>query len=193
MVSVWKRWMVCVGVVGCLATTVNAADVAGIKLAEEVVVAGSPLRLNGAGVRYKAIFKVYAGGLYLTRKASTGEDVLASPGPKRMQITMLLDVEGKKFSKEFIRGFDDNANKAEMAPLVPGLIRMGQFLGDHGKFLAGETFTIDWVPGTGAILSINNKVQGEPFKEVEFYNALLSMWVGKSPADWRFKDAVLGR
>ncbi|MDT8989305.1 chalcone isomerase family protein [Curvibacter sp. APW13] len=190
---VWKRWMACLGVVWGSVAGAATVDVAGVKFADELALGGTALRLNGAGVRYKAIFKVFAGGLYLTRKSATAEEVLSAPGPKRMQINLLVDVEAKKFSKEFIRGFDDNANKSEMAPLVPGLIRMGQILGDHGKFMAGESFTIDWLPGTGAVLAINNKVQGEPFKEVEFYNALLSIWVGKSPADWRFKDAVLGR
>ena len=64
-------------------------DIAGIKLDNPVEVAGSKLALNGAGVRYKAVFPVYVAGLYLSQKAGTPEEVLAAPGPKRISITML--------------------------------------------------------------------------------------------------------
>lgn len=33
----------------------------------------------------------------------------------------------------------------------------------------------------------------EPFKEPEFFNALLRGWLGPKPADWQLKDALLGK
>ena len=50
---------------------------------------GARLQLNGAGTRYRGPFKVYAAGLYLSRKAATPEEVLASAGVKRLAVTML--------------------------------------------------------------------------------------------------------
>ena len=41
-------------------------DLSGVKLEDRVTVAGAPLVLNGAGVRYKAVFQVYTAGLYLS-------------------------------------------------------------------------------------------------------------------------------
>jgi hypothetical protein len=35
-------------------------------------------------------------------------------------------------------------------------------------------------------------VLGQPFKEPEFFQALLDIWIGKDPADWMLKDALLG-
>jgi hypothetical protein len=52
---------------------------------------------------------------------------------------------------------------------------------------------IDWVPGTGTMVIVKGVPQGEPFKEPEFFNALLRIWLGPSPADWKLKDALLGR
>ena len=46
-------------------------EVAGVRYAPTAVVGNATLQLNGAGVRYKAIFKVYAAGLYLGSKATT--------------------------------------------------------------------------------------------------------------------------
>ena len=59
--------------------------------------------------------------------------------------------------------------------------------------LAGENFTIDWIPDTGTIVSVKGKQQGEPFKEPEFYAALMRIWLGPDPADAKLKDALLGK
>lgn len=175
---------------GAMAATV---DVAGVKMAEAVDIHGAKLVLNGAGVRYKAVFKVYAAGLYLGKKAATTEEVLATPGPKRMHITMLRDIDSNELGKLFTRGVQDNAPKTEMSKLVPGLIRMGQVFADQKKLMAGDVFMIDWIPGTGTVLTVKGMVQGEPFKEVEFFNALIRIWLGPEPADWKLKDALLGK
>ncbi len=52
---------------------------------------------------------------------------------------------------------------------------------------------IDWVPGTGTVITVKGVPQGEPFKEPEFFNALLRIWLGPNPADWKLKDALLGQ
>ena len=41
-----------------LVTQARAAEVSGVKLEDRATVAGTPLVLNGAGVRYKGPFKV---------------------------------------------------------------------------------------------------------------------------------------
>ena len=187
----------CMTALAALALACSAAastvDVGGIKLDDTADVRGSKLVLNGAGVRYKAVFKVYAAGLYLGKKVSTPEEIYASPGPKRMSVTMLRDIDSNELGKSFTRAFEDNASKAEMSKLIPGLIKMGQIFSDQKKLVTGDTFTIDWIPGTGTVISVKGKPQGEPFKEVEFHNALMRIWFGPSPADWKLKDALLGK
>lgn len=168
-------------------------DVAGVKFDNPIDVRGTKLELNGAGVRYKAVFKVYAAGLYLTKKAGTPEEVMAAAGPKRMSITMLRDIDSAELGKLFVRGVEDNSPKSEMSKLIPGLIRMGQIFSDQKKLLAGEVFMIEWVPGTGTVITVKGKVQGEPFKEPEFFNALMRIWLGPNPADWKLKEALLGK
>ena len=168
-------------------------DVAGVQLEDRITVNGSPLQLNGAGVRYKAVFKVYTAGLYLGQKATTTEQVLAAPGPRRMTITMLRDIDSAELGKLFSRGMEDNMERSAFSKLIPGVIRMSQVFTDHKKLLAGETFVLDWVPGTGTVLTVKGKVEGEPFKEPEFFNALMRIWLGPKPADWQLKDALPGK
>lgn len=176
--------------VGVLAATV---EVGGIKIEDVQDVQGSKVPLNGAGVRFKAIFKVYAAGLYVGKKVATAEELFAAPGPKRMSITLLRDIDSNELGKNFTRGFEDNSPKSEMSKLIPGLIRMGQIFADQKKMLTGENFTIDWIPGTGTIITVKGKQQGEPFKEPEFYNALMRIWLGPNPADAKLKEGLLGR
>lgn len=180
---------------GLLAVGASAAtvDVGGVKLEDSADVRGSKLVLNGAGIRYKAVFKVYTAGLYLGKKASTPEEMLAAPGAKRMSITMLREIDSNELGKLFTRGVQDNAPKTEMSKLVPGLIKMGEIFSNQKRLMTGDVFTIDWVPGTGTIITVKGVPQGEPFKEPEFFNALMRIWLGPEPADWKLKDALLGK
>lgn len=168
-------------------------DVGGVRHPASVSVQGTALQLNGAGIRYKAVFKVYTAGLYLSQKADTPEAALASTGPKRMHITMLREIDANELGKLFTRGVEDNTPKGEYARLVPGLIRMGEVFSAHKKLLPGDTFTIDWLPGQGTVIAVKGQVQGQPFKEPEFFQALMRIWLGKNPADHLLKDALLGK
>jgi hypothetical protein len=49
------------------------------------------------------------------------------------------------------------------------------------------------VPGTGTTVYVRGVAQGEPFREPEFFNALLRIWLGPAPADWRLKESLLGK
>ena len=173
----------------CAQTTVS-----GVKYAATVEMpGGGKVLLNGAGVRYKAVFKVYTAGLYLSRKAGTPEEALAAPGAKRMHVTMLRDIDSSELGKMFSRGIEDNMDKTRFSRLIPGVIRMSQIFSDVKQLKAGDNFLIDWVPGTGTVITIKGVPQGEPFKEPEFYGALLRLWIGPHPADWKLKDALLGQ
>lgn len=175
------------------ATHAQPVVLSGVKFDDANDVRGSRLQLNGAGLRYKAVFKVYAAGLYLPKKAASPEEVLAMPGAKRISITMLREIDSSEFGKMFSRGMEDNMDKSAFSRLVPGVLRMSQIFSDHKKLNPGELFTIDWVPGTGTVVTVKGVQQGEPFKEPEFFNALLRIWLGPNPADWKLKDALLGR
>jgi hypothetical protein len=188
-----KQWaagaVLCLLAVGAMAQV----NVSGVRYDESVDARGTKLQLNGAGVRYKAVFKVYTAGLYLTKKAGTTEEALAAPGPKRLNIVMLRDIDSGELGKLFSRGMEDNMDKAAFSKLIPGVLRMSQVFSDHKKLVAGDTFSIDWVPGTGTVITVKGVPQGEPFKEPEYFNALLRIWLGPNPADWKLKDALLGK
>jgi len=169
-----------------------ATEIAGVKVEDTATVAGTRLQLNGAGIRYKGPFKVYVGELYTTKKVSSLEELVAAPGPKRLTMTFVREIEAGPFGKLLTRGVEDNVPKAELSKLVPGLIRMSDIFSVNKILVPGETVVLDWIPGTGLVITAKGKVQGEPFKEPEFYKAIMSIWFGPVPADFKLKDAMLG-
>ena len=176
-----------------LAAQAQTTDVGGVKYEASQPLANTKLVLNGAGVRYKAVFKVYAAGLYLSTRAGTPEEVLATPGPKRLHIVMLRDIDANELGKLFTRGMQDNSPREEFSKSIPGTMRMSDIFSAKKKLVTGESFSVDWVPGTGTTVVINGKPQGEPIKEPEFFTALMKIWLGKSPADAQLKAALLGK
>jgi len=176
-----------------LQAAAQAFETAGVKYEPTAQVGGRALQLNGAGIRYKAIFKVYTAGLYLAAKAATPEAVLAMPGPKKLHIVMLREIDGNELGKLFTRGMQDNAPREEFAKSIPGTIRMGEIFAAKKKLVAGENFGVEWVPGVGAQVLVNGKPMSDPIKEPEFFNGLLRIWLGKSPADSALKESLLGR
>jgi hypothetical protein len=184
-----------VAALACLLSLNSSAatlEIHGVKLEDKTQLSGSTLQLNGAGTRYKAIFKVYVAGLYLGKPASTPDEVVNQPGPKRLSVTMLRTVDSKELGKLLTRGMEDNMDKTTMSKLIPGLIHMGEIFAAQKSLVEGDTFSIDWIPGTGSVITVKGQVQPEPFKEPEFFKALMMIWLGQVPADQKLKDALLG-
>ncbi len=176
----------------CAAATAATTEISGVKVEDSATVSGTKLQLNGAGVRYKSIFKVYVAEIYASKKFSSLDELVAAPGPKRFTFTMLREVEAGPFGKLLTRGMEDNVSRTEMSKLVPGLIRMGEIFSSNKMLVPGDTVTLDWIPGTGMVVTAKGKPQGEPFKEPEFYKAMMSIWLGPVPADHNLKEALLG-
>ena len=174
-----------------LTVRADTTEVGGMKYDNTLTLGNAKLQLNGAGIRYKFV-KVYTAGLYLGAKASTPEAVLAATGPRRMHIVMLRDIDSNELGKLFTRGMEQNATREEFGKLIPGTTKMGEIFAARKKLAAGESFSIDYVPGTGVTILVNGKPTAEPIKEPEFFNGLMKIWLGKSPADAQLKEALLG-
>ena len=167
------------------------ATVGGIKFDPEVTVAGQKLQLNGAGLRIRAVFRVYAAGLYTPTKATKNEDIL-KPGVKRLQMVALRDVGGDEFGKLFTRALEANASREEFSKSINSVIRMGQIFADARQFAKGDVIILDFVPTTGLVVTHKGKPLGEAFKEAEFQSLMLKIWFGPKPVDNELRKALLG-
>jgi hypothetical protein len=175
-----------------LAGAAHAIEVGGVKLDDSVKVAGKELKLNGAGLRVRAIFKVYALGLYLGKKETSAEAVIAAPGPRRFTIVMLREVTSDEFGQAFMSGINANTDKAEKGKIVNQMVKFGEIFANQAALKKGDTLTGDWIPDKGTVIELNGKPVSEPIPDVAFYNALLKIWVGDKPADKDLKPLLLG-
>ena len=165
-------------------------DLAGVKVEDSAVVGGAKLPLNGAGIRVKFL-KIYVGELFVGKKVHTLQELIAAPGPKRLKMTFLREVDSNAFGKLLTRGVQDNVAKDQYSRMVPGLIRMGEMFGSNKSLGPGDVVTNDWIPGTGLVVTVKGKVQGEPITDPELFHGLMSIWFGPNPGDWKLKDAML--
>lgn len=156
-------------------------------------VQGTSLAFNGAGTRYRAIFKVYDLALYTPRKVSTVEELLALPGPKRLNFVALRDIPGTDLGVAFIKGLNANSPPELVQKHTASSTRLIDIFSGRPKLATGDNFAMEFVPGKGTTFYIVGQPQGAPVGDAEFFNMVLKIWVGSSPADWSLKDALLGQ
>jgi len=171
----------------------QTVDAGGAKFETTTEVAGQKLVLNGVGVRYRAVFKVYGAGIYLKAKSDSPDGVIKMDGAKRVMLKLLRDVDGKDLGKAFTDGMEKNLVAEERARTINGIFKFGQIFQDIKKAPTGTVINVDWVPNSGAQVYFDGKAVGDVIKEPEFYYALLRIWLGDKPADDKLKDQLLGK
>ncbi len=169
-----------------------AIDVNGIKFEDTNKVGGKDLKLNGAGMRTKLVIKVYAAGLYLPEKSRNVADILKMDGPRRVTLVMARDISSEDLGKAFMDGINENLDKAEKAKIVGQIGKFGEMFASVDQIRKGDVLHMDWIPGTGTVCELNGKRIGEPASDINFYNAVLRIWLGEKPADRSLKPALLG-
>lgn len=171
--------------------TAFGMEVAGVKLPETVATGANlpPLVLNGAGVRSKFFIKVYVGALYLPARTTEADAVLRHTGPLAVHMYFLhSEVTKEKLVGAWNDGFSANLGETERARLGE---RIQRFNGLFQTVRRGDVIRLDYAPGAGTAVSINNEKRGMIEGE-DFMQAWLRIWLGKEPADAALKRAMLG-
>ncbi len=179
-------------VLGLFCVSVHAAEVAGVRLEERDKVAGAELQLNGAGLRKRAFFQVYAIGLYLPERKSSAAEAIAAPGVKRVAIHMLRDVGADQFADALMDGMKDNHGEAEMKAFEPRIRLLTATMAEMKEAKKGMRITLDWVPAAGTVVTVDGKPAGAAIQGEDFYRALLKIWLGEQPVQADVKKALLG-
>jgi len=175
---------------GAMAATL---EVAGVKFDDSIAIYNNTLLLNGAGMVGGAKTPQYVVNVYARGPFATLDELFKIPGPKRLTVTALRDMETDPIVRVFTRGVNDSATKGDIAKLVPGLGNLDNIFRANKTLHKGEVMMLDWVPITGLVIYIGGKVQGVPFKEPEFFRGAMSIWMGDAPMDAPLRDALLGR
>ena len=172
-----------------LAAGALAAEVGGVNLADQQSVGGQTLVLNGAGIRTRAVFKVYVGSLYLPAKAATLDAALAK-GPRRIQLNLLRDLSGDQLADAVNDGLKESNSAADVDAVKA---QTDQFIGmikGMGPLKEGSVVTIDFVDGATKV-GFNGAEKGSIPGEA-FNRALTKIWIGDKPVQTDLRKAMLG-
>ena len=175
-----------------LAASAQAVEIEGVKLEPTVQVGGAALVLNGAGIRTRAIFKVYVAGLYVPQKANNAAALLAQKGPRRVSITMLRNVDADTFSGALSEGLQKNLSEAQFAGFKAQIDTLSGNFKAAGEAKKGDVIHLEFTPEAGTRVVVNGKAQGSAIAGEDFYAALLRIWIGDKPVDADLKKGLVG-
>jgi len=175
------------------APALAAVDVAGVKFEDKSTLGGTELTLNGAGIRTKVFFKVYAIALYLPEKKNNADGVLGATGPRRIQIVTLRDLTAQQFADALMESLHQNNTEAELSGIKAAVDEFRSTLLSLNTASKGANIAIDYLPDSGTQLSMNGQPKGKAIAGEDFYRALLKVWVGSKPVQSDLKDALLGK
>jgi hypothetical protein len=155
-------------------------------------VAGTPLQLNGVGLRSAFIYKIYLAGLYLPTRVASAAAVFAETGPKRLQVRMLMDGPSDEFAKAFTGGIAKRTPAGQAAAMQGRIDAFDRTLRSVGNVKKGDVVDLDYAPAVGLTMSVNGKAFGAPVPGADLYAALLDIFVGDRPVDAKMKAGMLG-
>ena len=168
-----------------------AVQVGGVDFQPELGAQKGMLALNGAGLRTRVGFKVYAMGLYLRAPLTDAAAIIGDKGEKRIRIVLTRDLEAKQFGDALLTGLEKNHEPDELAALKPATDALIGALAAVGEVASGTEILLDQLANGATRLVVNGQQQGHDIADVKFYPALLRIWLGVRPADHDLRDALL--
>lgn len=174
-----------------LSFSLHAQTVANVDVPDTISLSeqSKKLSLNGAGIRSKFVFDIYVGALYLESKHNNANDIYNANGQKRISMHFLYDeVSKEKLVSGWNDGFNNNHTNDELVKLKSRITQFNELFITVKK---GDVININFIPGTGTSVVINDKKMGL-VKSDDFFVALLKIWLGDEPADSDLKEGMLG-
>ncbi len=166
----------------------RAADCLDVRFPERLQLQGTPLALNGLGVRKATFLKVnvYVAALYLPQRTTDPRAIVDSSGPFELDLQFVRSVGAKAIRDGFADGF------AQSAPgnsgLQPRIATLESWMED---IHTGERMSFVGLSGRGVQFTFAGKVKGLIPGE-DFARALLSIWLGGDPPNPELKSGLLG-
>lgn len=188
-----KRILVALALVGFAAIAqAQSVDVEGVKFEPTAQVGGQQLQLNGAGVRTRVFFKVYAAALYVPQKANSAAVLLAQKGARRVVIGMLRNVDADTFAGALNDGLKANLSEQSLAGFKAQIDTLNANMKAAGEAKKGDLIHFEFRPEVGTRIVVNGQPRGAAIPGEEFFEAVLRIWIGEKPVDADLKKGMLG-
>ena len=166
----------------------HGADLDGVAMPDARMVDGTPMRLNGIGLRTFSIvgIRVYVAGLYLERRSDNAESILHSPEKKLLDIHFLRDVDAEDARNAWRDGFEQNCR----APCYLEPRDVQRFLAAVPSMHKGDATTLLFT-SKGVHVTCNGRPMGE-IADPHFAETILATFIGPEPPTPRLKRELLG-
>lgn len=165
----------------------GAARFSGVTLPDTMPVGGRTLRLNGAALLKKMVFKVYVAALYIEEPSKDAEAIVAAEVPKAFVLHFLRDVPRDQLAAAIVRGIANNAGevgvraKPEVDRLLAALVDMK----------GGDRLTLAYDPENGSTVTTSRGTTlALPGKD--FADSFLLLYLGPRPPRQEMKKGLLG-
>ncbi len=159
-------------------------------MADTARVASTDLSLNGVAVIQQFRNDQFISALYVETPMTDAAALLADGGPKRMAFRVAADkIAGRSHRRSWIESIRSN-NEIDAALLHAKEIREFAKLFDQ-NLVMGDQIEVDYVPGSGVLVSINGQEAGK-ITAPGFFPLVLNTWIGKRPPSQEFKEQILG-
>lgn len=149
------------------------------------------LKLNGASLRlYYGFVETYIGKLYVENPTTDEKALIEADEYKRMVFKVVMKrISGRRMAKAMYDALQSNLSQEEALSLESRLVMMVDMF--DSKLNRGEEGYIEWVPGVGSRIVINDEVKGIiPGKDLN--DAIINIWIGENPIGSTFKKHILG-
>lgn len=184
-----RNFMLAVMAVFSVAFANAQTQVGDATLPNQMTIEGTDLVLNGAGMREKVVFDLYAGGLYLQSKSNNASSIINADETMVIKLDIVSKlVSSKKMKNAVDDGFEASTND-NIAPLADRIEKFKSFFSD--KIVKTNVFDIAYIKGQGSVVYKNGKKIGV-IEGLDFKKALFGIWLGEDPADDDLKEGMLG-
>ena len=166
---------------------VYAAEVEGIKFADNYAAEDKAMRLIGTGLLRYWGFKAYVGAFYLEEGVSI--DNFRSDKAKRIELEYFRSIKGKDFGPATNKSIAKNVDSKTFDRLRSQIEFHNSLYQDVQP---GDRYSLTYVSGRGTELALNGEPRGI-IEGAEFAAAVFSIWLGPKPMSEKFKKQLLGR
>lgn len=185
-----KKLLLTLTFIGFLVTSAIAQTKIGdATLPNTITFNNQSLVLNGAGLREKLWFDLYACGLYLPKKSSDALNIVGSDELMAIKLHILSSVVSKKkLMDAFRKGIDETNNSSDVSRLKS---KIDVFLSlIKNEISVDNVYDLVYFPNKGLTIFENNKdvgtVEGLDFKKLVF-----NIWLAPSPVDTDLKSNLI--
>jgi TonB family protein len=158
--------------------------------ADATLTNGTELKLFGIGIHQEKRNDIYVGALYSPEEIDDVNDLGDTYMSKRMAFKFIAKYSSRQLSRLWKQRIAMNNAKSDWRPMTKEIIQFSRIF--KQAMQPGDLINIDYVPGIGTEVLLNN-TSFLTIEKPEFYQLLLNIWIGSIPPTEAFKAGITGK